>query len=261
MIATIRREHPEAIFLAEAFTRPRVMERLAKIGFNQSYTYFTWRQSAWELRDYFEELATRTVDYLRPNAWPNTPDILTEQLQTRRPGDVRHPGRPRRHAVADLGHLRPGVRAAASTRPCAPGRRSTSTPRSTSCASGTSHRADSLAPLLGRLNRIRREQPALHHLRTLRFHQHRQRRTCSCYSKTDPAETGPPVLVVVNLDSRQPPGGLRRRRPGRPRAAVRERLRGRRPARRTAAIGWHGAWNYVDLDPSAPAHIFRVEPA
>ena len=57
-IATIRSEHPEAIFLAEAFTRPRVMERLAKIGFNQSYTYFTWRQSSWELRQYFEELAT-----------------------------------------------------------------------------------------------------------------------------------------------------------------------------------------------------------
>ena len=68
--------------LAEAFTRPRVMERLAKIGFNQSYTYFTWRQSQWELRHYFEDLAHRTVDYFRPNAWPNTPDILTGQLQT-----------------------------------------------------------------------------------------------------------------------------------------------------------------------------------
>src|SRR5215207_471726 len=82
VIPTIRTETPEAIFLAEAFTRPRVMERLAKIGFNQSYTYFTWRQSAWELRTYFEELSTRTVDYMRPNVWPNTPDILTEQLQT-----------------------------------------------------------------------------------------------------------------------------------------------------------------------------------
>ena len=72
---------PRLIFLAEAFTRPRVMERLAKVGFNQSYTYFAWRQSAWELREYFTDLATRTVDYFRPNAWPNTPDILTEQLQ------------------------------------------------------------------------------------------------------------------------------------------------------------------------------------
>src|SRR5918994_320959 len=70
------------MFLAEAFTRPRVMERLAKIGFNQSYTYFTWRQSRWELQDYLEDLATRTVDFFRPNFWPNTPDILTEQLQT-----------------------------------------------------------------------------------------------------------------------------------------------------------------------------------
>ncbi|MEO6570677.1 MAG: maltotransferase domain-containing protein, partial [Ilumatobacteraceae bacterium] len=81
VIADIRRDRPEVIFLAEAFTRPRVMERLAKVGFNQSYTYFAWRQSARELREYYTDLATRTVDYLRPNTWPNTPDILTEQLQ------------------------------------------------------------------------------------------------------------------------------------------------------------------------------------
>ena len=81
-LQTLRAEHPETVFLAESFTRPRVMERLAKIGFNQNYTYFTWRQASWELREYFTDLSTRTVDYFRPNAWPNTPDILTEQLQT-----------------------------------------------------------------------------------------------------------------------------------------------------------------------------------
>src|SRR5690606_49567 len=87
LIATIQAEHPEAIFLSEAVTRPKVMYQLAKCGFSQSYTYFAWRQTAWELREYFTELTTPpVVDFFRPNAWPNTPDILTEQLQ--------HGGRP-----------------------------------------------------------------------------------------------------------------------------------------------------------------------
>ena len=126
------------MFLAEAFTRPRVMERLAKIGFNQSYTYFTWRQSAWELRSYFEELATRTVDYMRPNAWPNTPDILTEQLQTGGPAMFAIRAILAATLVAVVGRLRPGVRAVRAPARCGPDRRSTSTRRSTSCGSGTS---------------------------------------------------------------------------------------------------------------------------
>ncbi|MCZ4496360.1 MAG: alpha amylase catalytic region, partial [Thermoleophilia bacterium] len=82
MIAAVRVEHPDVIFLAEAFTRPKVMARLAKLGFSQSYTYFTWRQHKVELEEYLRELTTPpSVDVMRPNFWPNTPDILTEQLQ------------------------------------------------------------------------------------------------------------------------------------------------------------------------------------
>src|SRR5690606_16716579 len=78
----IKAEHPEVLFLAEAFTRPKVMHRLAKLGYSQSYTYFTWRNSKRELTEYFTELSTRPgLDYFRPNVWPNTPDILHEQLQ------------------------------------------------------------------------------------------------------------------------------------------------------------------------------------
>ncbi|RYF83770.1 MAG: DUF3416 domain-containing protein [Comamonadaceae bacterium] len=81
-ITEIKRKHPEVIFLAEAFTRPKVMHRLAKVGFSQSYTYFTWRNSKEELTAYFTELSTRPgLDYFRPNVWPNTPDILHESLQ------------------------------------------------------------------------------------------------------------------------------------------------------------------------------------
>lgn len=80
-ITEVKRAHPEVIFLAEAFTRPKVMHRLAKLGFTQSYTYFTWRNTKQELTEYFTELSTRPgLDYFRPNVWPNTPDILHESL-------------------------------------------------------------------------------------------------------------------------------------------------------------------------------------
>jgi starch synthase (maltosyl-transferring) len=82
MIAEVRRSHPDTIFLAEAFTRPRVMHRLAKLGFSQSYTYFTWRNTKQELIAYFTELTQHeSREYFRPNLWPNTPDILNEYLQ------------------------------------------------------------------------------------------------------------------------------------------------------------------------------------
>ncbi|HEX7459327.1 MAG TPA: alpha-1,4-glucan--maltose-1-phosphate maltosyltransferase, partial [Acidimicrobiales bacterium] len=82
LLAAVRADHPEVIMLAEAFTRPRIMEHLAKVGFSQSYTYFTWRNSARELEEYLTELTrTPVADYFRPNFWPNTPDILHEYLQ------------------------------------------------------------------------------------------------------------------------------------------------------------------------------------
>ena len=81
-IGELKHAHPDVLFLAEAFTRPKVMHRLAKLGFSQSYTYFAWRNTKHELTEYFTELAHgRGRDYFRPNVWPNTPDILTEALQ------------------------------------------------------------------------------------------------------------------------------------------------------------------------------------
>ncbi len=83
LIAVVKSEHPDVLFLAEAFTRPKVMYHLAKVGFTQSYTYFAWRNTAWELKAYFDELTHAPVaEYFRANLWPNTPDILTAYLQT-----------------------------------------------------------------------------------------------------------------------------------------------------------------------------------
>ena len=82
LIREIKEQYPDVMFLAEAFTRPHVMYRLAKLGFSQSYTYFTWRNTKQELTEYFSELTqTEVREYFRPNLWPNTPDILPEFLQ------------------------------------------------------------------------------------------------------------------------------------------------------------------------------------
>ena len=105
LIARVNEENPEVIFLAEAFTRPAMMHTLGKVGFTQSYTYFTWRNTAAELREYLTELSGPPAAYMRPNFWPNTPDILHEFLQYGGPGRVQAAGRAREHDDAVLGHL------------------------------------------------------------------------------------------------------------------------------------------------------------
>ena len=255
-IATIRREHPEAVFLAESFTRPRVMERLAKIGFNQNYTYFTWRQSQWELREYFEDLATRTVDYFRPNAWPNTPDILTEQLQ--------HGGRPvfvsRAILAATLspswGVYGPAFELLEHTA-VRQGSEEYLDSEKYQLRTWNLDSADSLAPLLGRLNKIRHEHRAFRNLHTLHVH------GCDdpailCFSKTDPAGDGRPVIVVVNLDpfeQHQAFVDIDLAAIGLPYGSeyeVVDELGG-------VTYRWQGNMNYVDLAPwSASAHVFSV---
>jgi starch synthase (maltosyl-transferring) len=258
VVPTLRGEHPETVFLAEAFTRPRLMERLAKVGFNQSYTYFAWKQSSWELRDYFTDLATRTVDYFRPNAWPNTPDILTEQLQTG--------GRPAFVSRAILAAtLSPcwGVYGPAfellEHEPAREGSEEYLDSEKYQLRTWDLERADSLAPLLQRLNRIRREHRAFRSLHTLRFHQ-TDHPGLLCFTKTDPAGEGAPVLVVVNLDPFERHSGfidVDLAAIGMPYGAeydVVDQLGG-------VTHRWRDNANFVDLAPwSASAHVFTVHP-
>ena len=156
LMAEVRKRHPGTVFLSEAFTRPAMMTLLAKAGFSQSYTYFTWKNTKGELVDFVEQLRSWST-YLRPNLWPNTPDILHALLQTG--------GRPafefRLVLAATLSPsygIYSGYEAARTSR-CGPGARSTSTRRSTSCASGALD--GPLLPLVRRLNELRRAHPAL----------------------------------------------------------------------------------------------------
>ena len=170
LIGEVKREHPEAIFLSEAFTRPKVMHRLAKVGFTQSYTYFAWRNTKRELTDYLTELSRGPGrEYLRPNLWPNTPDILTEHLQ--------YGGRAafmtRLVLAATLGASY-GIYGPAFELMESEARESGSEEYKDSEKYQLRHwdlqRADSLSHFIARVNRIRRENPALQSDWTLRFH-------------------------------------------------------------------------------------------
>jgi starch synthase (maltosyl-transferring) len=254
-LAEVRARYPDAIFLSEAFTRPLLLQRLAKIGFSQSYTYFTWRTTSDELRAYLEDLVgSEQVEYLRPNFWPNTPDILPEHLQTG--------GRPvfvqRAILAATLtacwGIYGPAYELCES-RPTMPGKEEYADSEKYQLRTWDLEAPHSLRYLLARLNRIRREHAALHDNRTLHFHE------CDdpallCYSKTAPG--GDAVVCVVNLDPYHVRRGwvtLDLAALGLPADAdyqVHDLIGDGR-------FAWRGARNYVELDPAAmPAHVFAV---
>jgi starch synthase (maltosyl-transferring) len=171
LLNEVNSEYPDVVFLAEAFTRPALLHALAKVGFQQSYTYFTWRNTKEELEEFFDELAHDTPDFLRPNLFVNTPDILTEYLQFGGPAAFKI-----RAALAATAAPTWGVYAGfelyeSVARPGAEesidNEKYEYRPRDFAAAEA---RGTSLAPFITLLNRIRREHPALRQLRNLDIH-------------------------------------------------------------------------------------------
>ncbi|HEV3234487.1 MAG TPA: alpha-1,4-glucan--maltose-1-phosphate maltosyltransferase [Candidatus Dormibacteraeota bacterium] len=259
LIEGIHGDHPDVIFLAEAFTRPRVMERLAKVGFTQSYTYFTWRNTKHELSDYLRQLSqTEVVDYFRPNFWVNTPDILHETLQQGGPAAFRL-----RLVLAAITAPSWGMYSGYELYEDTPLREGSEEyldsekyqyrPRDWS-------RADSLAPMITRVNDIRRRHhEAIALLRTLRLH-HVDSDQVLAVSRR-PHGGGDALLLVCNLDPHNVVEatcwpdldalGLG----GTTKLKVHDELTG-------ASYSWSSGGNYVRLDPKkTPAHIFSVHPA
>ncbi|MBW0008764.1 MAG: alpha-1,4-glucan--maltose-1-phosphate maltosyltransferase, partial [Pseudonocardiales bacterium] len=199
LIWEVKRRYPDVLFLAEAFTRPARQYGLAKLGFTQSYTYFTWRTGKQELAEYATELAAK-VDEVRPNFFVNTPDILHESLQRGGPGMFAI-----RAALAATLSPSWGVYAGFElfeNTPVAPGseeyldsEKYQLRPRDFAAALAQGR---SLQPWITRLNAIRRAHPALQQLRTLRFHR-TDHGSLLAYSKTDPAG-GDTVICVVTLE-------------------------------------------------------------
>jgi starch synthase (maltosyl-transferring) len=197
VIERIRRDHPDVILLSEAFTRPKVMAKLAEVGFTQSYTYFTWRNEPWELRGYVEELAYGpTADYLRPNFWPNTPDILSGALRHGPPAAFRM-----RLVLAATLVPSYGVYSGYElyeNEPASDLNEEYLHSEKYEIRRRDWARDDSLAPFIATINDIRRRHPALHWLRNIRFHGTSNDRFL-VWSKGH-LDEGDVVLVVVNLD-------------------------------------------------------------
>jgi starch synthase (maltosyl-transferring) len=256
LITEVKRDHPETLFLAEAFTRPKITYRLAKLGFSQSYTYFTWRNTKRELETYFTELTrTEVREYFRPNLWPNSPDILSEYLQ--------FGGRPafmlRLVLAATLG-ANYGIYGPAYELMEATPREAGGEEYLNSEKYQVRHwqldRADSLKDFITRVNRIRRENPALQQNHTLQFFEV-DNDNLLCYAKTT-ADKLDTILVIANLDPHHTQSGWITL----PLAALGlDALNAyqMQDLLTSARFLWHGARNYVEINPQVvPAHIFKL---
>jgi starch synthase (maltosyl-transferring) len=257
MIRDLKKKHLDLILLAEAFTRPNIMYRLAKLGFTQSYTYFTWRNTKRELSDYLKELTEPPVcDFFRPNFWPNTPDILHESLQAG--------GRPAFMArlvlaatlSSNYGIYGPAYELCENVPRDAGSEEYLDSEKYEVKKRDLSNEA-SLRPFISRVNAIRKENPALQSNEGLKFHPVDNDQII-CYSKQT-ADSRNVVITIVSLDPVWPQSGYVEL------PADELGIDVRHPYRITdlltgAQFTWQGSRNYVELRPQeVPAHILRRE--
>ncbi len=256
-LGELKAEHPECIFLSEAFTRPKVMYELAMRGFNQSYTYFTWRRHKQEIQDYYTELFhTEVADFFRPNSWPNTPDILTDQLQ--------HGGRSMyvqrlvlaATLTANYGMYGPAFELMWSAN--RPGAEEYLDNEKYEIKTWDADQQPwSLAEVIRLVNSIRHAHPALQQDATLTFHEIKNDRLLA-YSKIDRSGRDA-VLVIVNLDPYETQVGTTwldlealGLDPDTEHFELQDVFGG-------GTYHWYGPENYVELNPHVtPAHIFQV---
>jgi len=254
-LAEIKKTCPDAIFLSEAFTRPKIMRFLAKAGFSQSYSYFTWRNSKDELTEYFTELTqTEVREYMRPNLFANTPDILHEYLQ--------HGGRPAFQArlvlAATLGAsygIYSGFELCENT-PVKPGSEEYLDSEKYQIKPRTFDQPDSLAEMIAIINRVRHEHPALQSDRGLAFHRTDNPLLIGYSKRTEDASDI--VLVIVNLDPFSMQHGWIQLPLEDWRTGPSETIEAH-DVLTDETYYWRGEWNYVRLDPGVrTAHILAI---
>lgn len=256
LIGEVKREYPEVIFLSEAFTRPKVMYRLAKLGFTQSYTYFAWKNTSWELTEYFTELNQDGIlEYFRPNLWPNTPDILNAYLQ--KGGRAAFVSRLILAATlgASYGIYGPAFELCES-RAVREGSEEYLDSEKYQIRVWDIHNPNSLRDLITHVNGIRRASPALQRNSGLAFHPVDNEQLIA-YSRVS-EDASDMLLVVVNLDPRNTQAGWVN-------VALEEFHLGTEESFQVHDLltdvryVWHGSRNYVQLNPTVlPAHILRV---
>jgi len=254
-IGEVKRDYPDVLFLSEAFTRPKVMYRLAKLGFSQSYTYFTWRNSKQEFIDYLTELTrTPVCEFFRPNFWPNTPDILPQHLQFG--GRAAFPARLVLAATLSSNYGIYGPVFELLENRAVPGKEEYLNSEKYEFKQWDWDAPGNLKDFIALVNRVRRENPALQQTNNITFLEI-ENDFLLCYAKEDP-ERSNLVVTAVNLDFHRTQSGWVR--------IPLERF-GIDPAQpflvhdllSDARYIWQGERNYVELNPDLQsAHIFRV---
>jgi starch synthase (maltosyl-transferring) len=263
-IAELLRTAPDTLFLAEAFTRPHVMYSVAKAGFTQSYTYFTWRTTKADLTEYFTEISNPPIsDFFRPNIWPNTPDILHAQFQiedlTQRRAIFQQRIILATTLSANYGIYGPAYELLEG-RPTKPSPGKTSSEEyldSEKYQLRTWDRSDpnSIAPLIKQLNRIRQENPALQRNENLVFHT-APNDNLLVYSKSTSDHTNT-ILTVINLD----PVNTQSAWLDLNLAALNLPWTGFFDVEdllTNTIYHWKDQWNFISLNPTTTAHIFRI---
>ena len=256
VIAEVKEDYPDALFLAEAFTRPKMMNMLAKIGFSQSYTYFTWRNTKNELAEYINDLTkTGVAEFFRPNFWPNTPDILHEYLQKG--------GRPAfiirlilAGTISSNYGIYGGAYIACQNEPT-PGKEEYANNEKYELKNWDLNAPGNIKKEVTLINKIRKENPALHETNNICVRETNNANILFYVKATE--DLSNVIMTAVNVDPRNKQAGLVSvplgdlGLPAEDPYVVEDLFNNK-------TFSWKGEWNYVELDPAVmPAHILRIE--
>jgi len=253
LISEIKKKHPDVLFLAEAFTRPKIMNELAKQGFSQSYTYFTWRSSKHELTEYVEELTkSDQKEFYRPNFWPNTPDINPAHLQ--HGNESIHLQRYFLAATlsSSVGIYGPVFEYQIST-PLAPGKEEYLNSEKYDFFKWDWDRQNKITTVISRINRIRKEHASLQQTNNITFCATNNDKVMAYYKFDD--DKSDETLMIASLDSNYTSQSM---------VLLPNDLLGKIPLKITDLITgnsyiWEKEWNFVEISPDLPFHLFKVE--
>ena len=253
LIGEIKKKHPDVLFLSEAFTRPKIMNELAKQGFSQSYTYFTWRNTKAELIEYLTELTqTEQKEFFRPNFWPNTPDILPFALQTGNESVYLQKYFLAATLSSSVGIYGPAYEYLVH-KPMAKGKEEYLNSEKYEVYHWDWEAKNKLTTLITRINHIRKQQESLQQTNNIVFCKTDNEQLIAYYKFND-AKTDH-TLMVCSLNAQNPL-----------QAVVRLPLEeiGNQPVKVTDLITgnsyyWDREWNFVELHPALPFHLFKIE--
>jgi starch synthase (maltosyl-transferring) len=253
LIGKIKKKHPDVLFLAEAFTRPKIMNELAKQGFSQSYTYFTWRNSKKELTDYVEELTqSEQKEFYRPNFWPNTPDINPYALQNGNESIHLQKYFLAATLSSSIGIYGPVFEYRIST-PMAPGKEEYLNSEKYEFFKWDWEKQNKITSLITRINTIRKERTSLQQTNNIAFCATNNDQILAYYKFDDDKQDE--TLMVASLDSNYMAQSM---------VLLPNELRGSLPIKITDLITgnsyiWESEWNYVELSSDLPFHLFKIE--